>query len=539
MDQEIRQSLNTINKTIEPLGATALLTGILPTLRKYDMEMHNLMPRRRYTALMKAIKEQMIGTTTELNVMGIDELIVKHNTPFIEAMNTSFQVHLQVPPKEFAKMHNISQMLAGPILSTAANSPLAFGRRLWHETRIAIFQQAIDTRSSHEHMRERRPRVSFGTGWLNDSILEYYHEDIARFRVWVSGDEDEDSLQLIKQGKVPKLRALQVHNSTVYRWNRACYGISENGKPHLRIENRVLPSGPTVQDEMANSALWLGAMMGYADRYEDIRNYIKWVDVRDNFRKAARYGNDTKFTWFKDQKITAADLMREEIIPMARHGLEKMKVDSSDIDQYMGIIEARTKAHVTGARWILRAYSDLIEKIPRDEAASVLTASILKNQISHLPVHEWDIPNVEDLVEYHPSQIRVEEFMTTDLFTVHAEDLIELVADMMNWRRIRYMPVEDKEGKLVGLISSRVLLKHFVKQRKNKSTRTFVASDIMTTEVITIDPNSTILQAMNIMRENKIGCLPVIKDEELIGIITDMDFLRISSRLVRKIENSD
>ena len=148
-------------------------------------------------------------------------------------------------------------------MAIAANSPIVFGKRLWHESRIAMFQQALDVRTTHDHMRERSPRVSFGTGWLEKSLLEIYREDIARFRVLLGNDIKEDSLELINQGKTPKLRALQVHNSTVYRWNRPCYGISDNGKPHLRIENRVLPSGPTIIDSVANAAFWLGCNDGH------------------------------------------------------------------------------------------------------------------------------------------------------------------------------------------------------------------------------------------------------------------------------------
>ncbi|MEZ4984989.1 MAG: hypothetical protein R2795_08140 [Saprospiraceae bacterium] len=217
-------------------------------------------------------------------------------------------------------------------------------------------------RTTHDHLRERSPRVSFGTGWLDKSIMEIYKEDIARFRVLLGNDINEDSIDMIQEGKVPKLRALQVHNSTVYRWNRPCYGISPNGKPHLRIENRVLPSGYTVIDEVANAAFWLGAMTGMAANYKDIREVISWEDVRDNFGKAAKFGIDTNFTWFKDKKINATDLVLKELLPMARKGLEIRQVAKEDIDKYLGVIEARANAHMNGARWQLRAYTQLKKK---------------------------------------------------------------------------------------------------------------------------------------------------------------------------------
>ncbi|MGB4849429.1 MAG: glutamate-cysteine ligase family protein, partial [Saprospiraceae bacterium] len=257
MEDENSAKLALIEGIVNKFGATIILTGILPTLRKFDMEMSNLTPKQRYFALMEAINQQMMGNTYELNLVGIDELLIKHDSPLLEAVNTSFQVHLQVSPADFVPMYNLAQALSAPVMALAANSPIVFGRRLWHESRIAMFQQALDTRSTQEHMRERSPRVNFGKQWLDHSILDIYREDIARFRVLLSGDVRENAREMILAGKTPKLGSLQVHNSTVYRWNRPCYGISENGKPHLRIENRVLPSGPTVQDEMANAALWL------------------------------------------------------------------------------------------------------------------------------------------------------------------------------------------------------------------------------------------------------------------------------------------
>ena len=297
LEQETTDHLGLVRRHLAEFNADILLTGILPTLRKWDLELHNLTPKKRYKALMDAINSQLVGNSYELRLVGIDELLVKHDSPLLEACNTSFQVHLQVRPQDFVKMYNISQALAAPVMAIAANSPIVFGKRLWHESRIALFQQALDTRTTAYHMRERSPRVIFGNDWINESIIEIYKEDIARFRVLLSADVEEDSLTRINDGKVPKLRALQVHNSTVYRWNRPCYGISDNGRPHLRIENRVLPAGPTVLDEMANAALWLGAMIGLSTHVEDIRTRVSWDDVRDNFSKAAKFGIDSAFSW--------------------------------------------------------------------------------------------------------------------------------------------------------------------------------------------------------------------------------------------------
>ncbi|MEZ5058859.1 MAG: CBS domain-containing protein [Saprospiraceae bacterium] len=538
LEQENYDYMQQIRQKLEPFGAKAVLTGILPTLRKYDLELHNLTPKPRYFALMESINKQLKeGSSYELRLEGIDELLIKHSSPLLEACNTSFQVHLQVAPKDFPAYYNIAQALAAPVMAIATNSPIVFGKRLWHETRIALFQQALDTRGTHEHLRERSPRVHFGKKWVDESILEIYKEDIARFRVLLAGDDEEESLEMINDNKVPKLRALQVHNSTVYRWNRPCYGISDNGKPHLRIENRVLPAGPTVVDAVANAAFWLGAMVGMHDKYRDIRGLLQFEDVSDNFIKAAKFGVDSQFNWLGDKKIGACDLILKELLPLARHGLELQKVDTADIDKYLGIIEARATEHMTGARWQLRAFTKLKNTITRDEALAVLTSSIVNNQEKEIPVHLWKLPDPADLEEYKPSKLKVEEFMETDLFTVQQEDLVDLVTEMMDWKKIRYMPVENEKGKLVGLITSRLLLRHYATKDKVKKKETpYMVEDIMIASPKIIHPEASILDAMNTMRENKIGCLPVVNEGDLIGIITEMDFLRISARLIERLE---
>lgn len=538
LEKESIEKLDIIRKKLDKLDTKLILTGILPTLRLFHLDMKNLTPKKRYHALMEAINTQLSDNTYELRLMGIDELLIKHDSPMLEACNTSFQVHMQVAPSEFVQMYNIAQALAGPVMAIAANSPILFGKRLWHESRIALFQQALDTRSSTYHMRERSPRVNFGNGWLHDSILEIYQEDISRFRVLIAGDIEEDSEKCIKNEEVPKLRALQVHNSTVYRWNRPCYGISPNGKPHLRIENRVLPAGPTVIDEVANAAFWLGCMVGLADEVKDVRDHISWEDVRDNFGKAAKFGIDTKFTWFKDEKISAVDLV-QRLIPIARKGLLSRKVNPSDIDRYLDIIEQRAKLHINGARWQLRAYTKLVGETTRDEALSCLTAAIIKNQKKEIPVHKWKMPELSDLKAYDPSKMLVEEFMFTDVFTTRRDDILELVSDMMDWKEINYAPVENKEGELVGLITSRRVLSHFAGVKKKKGKAIVLVEDIMIAEPVTTSPESTIVDAMELMKKNKMGCLPVVKGKELVGIVTEMDFIRISNRLIERSMVSD
>ncbi len=539
MQKEIEDRLEITTQELKKFDAYPVITGILPTLRKFDLELFNLTPKKRYNALMEAINKQLLGSNYELNLSGIDELMIKHESPMLEAVNTSFQVHLQVSPNEFAQMYNIAQVLAAPVMAIAANSPIVFGRRLWHESRIAMFQQSIDTRSSHHHMRERMPRVYFGQRWLDESILEIYKDDISRFRVLMTSDIKEKSLERIAEGKVPKLKALQVHNSTVYRWNRPCYGISDNGKPHLRIENRVLPAGPTIADEMANASFWLGLMVGFKDAYKDVRKHFLFADAQDNFFKAAKYGIDTKFSWTGDRKIAASDLVLKELIPIARQGLMLQNVNPSAIDYYLGIIEDRAERHMNGARWMLRSYTNLLQEVDKDEALTVLTACIYKNQKKNNPISEWEMPTRSDLEKYRPETLTVGECMTTDILSVQKDDLIDLVGELMDWRKIRYVPVENSKGKLEGLITHRIILKELLTREKSEEKEPRLVEDIMVSDPLTVNTSTSIKEAMEIMRDKEVGCLLVVEnDNDLIGLITEMDFLRITARLLDQIERN-
>ncbi|MEO0789591.1 MAG: glutamate-cysteine ligase family protein [Bacteroidota bacterium] len=537
LEKENLEQVAIVREAAKKSGAKVILTGILPTLRKFDLAKENLTPKPRYHALIDAITAHSNSSTFELRLQGIDEILLKHDSPLLEACNTSYQVHLQVTPKTFVPLYNIAQTLAGPIIALSANSPMVFGKRLWHETRIALFQQALDVRSSSNHLRERLPRVNFGSGWLENSILDIYREDISRFRVLLGTELEEESLEKIRQGQAPKLKALQVHNGTVYRWNRPCYGISGNGKPHLRIENRVIPAGPTILDQTSNAAFWLGAMIGFGAQYKDIREHIGWADVRDNFHKAARYGIDSKFTWFNDKKVSALDLIKEELLPIARHGLELQKIDTADIDRYLGVIEERVNRQCSGARWMLRSYTNLRKEVNQDEAVSILTERIHHHQSTENPVHLWPLPAKGDLKSYRPIGLRVDEFMSTDLMTVQEQDLLELVVDMMDWRKLRYLPVEDKNGQLVGLVTTRKLLRYFTKHGREAlpGTKDMIhVRDLMIKDPYQVGPGTTIKEAMYIMREKKIGCLPVTQEGELVGLITEMDFLQVAATLIER-----
>lgn len=530
LENDITQNLEVVRRLASQWDANIVLAGILPTIRKFDVDTENITPYERYRALMQAIGK-LRGKEYELKINGIDELNIKLDSAFIEGCNTGFQVHLQVRPDDFVNHYNISQAVAAPVLAVAANSPILFGKRLWKETRIALFQQSIDTRTSSEHLRERSPRVTFGNAWLKGSILEIYREDIMRFRVLLHSAIDEDSLDLVSKGKIPKLKALTTHNSTVYRWNRPCYG-HQGEKPHLRIENRILPAGPTPVDEMANAAFWLGLMHKMGDVYGDVTQIMDFDDARSNFLSAARNGLDTRFNWFDKKKYHASELIKEELLPIAREGLQKAAIDKADIDKYLGIIEARTETARNGAQWMLHSFSKLREKTGREEAFTAITAALVKKQQEGQPVHTWELADQDDIENWKPSNLLVEEFMTVDLFTVQKEDLLEMVSEMMDWRNLRNVPVEDDKGRLIGLVTQRLMLRYLVKHPHKKGA---LVKDIMLKDPVTVPPEASVQEAVKLMEQHNISCLPVVKDQKLVGLITDGNFMQISKSLLKRL----
>lgn len=531
LEGELNMLLGRLEQVCHDLGIDYLLTGILPTLRKFDLSLDNITPIERYYALAEAIGK-MRGKNFELHLKGYDELNLKFDSVMLEACNTSFQVHLQVRPDEFVDQYNIAQLLAGPTVAVGSNSPMLFGKRLWHETRIALFQKSVDTRITNEHIRDRSPRVMFGNSWLENSVLDLFKEDISRFRVMLMTDQEYTSEKEFEQGITPQLKALSIHNSTVYRWNRPCYGISPNGKPHLRIENRILPSGPTVLDEMANTAFWIGAMNGVKDEHQNVTGLIDFDHVKSNFYNAATQGMNAKVRWLNGQRLSMHDVILEEILPLAKEGLVKNQVNSSDIDKYLDVIEERVKANQNGSHWILRSYSHLAKDATKEEILLSVTSSMHKNQQANIPVHKWPLADLSHLIHLDPATILVEEFMTTDLFTVQQEDILELVADMMDWQNVRFTPVENDKGKLVGLISARMMLRHFRKTKSDSDSQKKV-KDLMIKEPITIDPSQTVHDAMALMKTHSVGCLPVVKNQKLIGIVTEGDFLNLTSTILK------
>jgi CBS domain-containing protein len=532
MERELRELVDLARNSAGTLSAEVLLAGILPTLQKSDLSLENLTPTTRYHELDRGVI-RLRGGPLSIHIKGLDELHLTHDNIMMESCNTSFQVHFQSSPNEFVNNYNIAQAITAPVLAAAVNSPVLFGHRLWQETRVALFQHSTDERSRTQLARSQPTRVSFGDQWLQNSVVELFHDQISRFRPIMISLPDENPFQVLARGETPALTALRMHNGTVWRWNRACYGVA-NGVPHLRIENRALPSGPTLVDEIANAAFFIGLMAALPNEYGDIASRMQFDDAKLNFFLAARHGLDAKFSWIDSQSCSASSLILEQLLPLARVGLNSHKVDAKDIDRYLGTIEQRVCNQQTGARWIMKSLAAMSDTMPKDVCSQKLTAVMMDNQKQNEPVHSWPVLKTVASENWEQGYRTVGQFMTSDLFTVRPDDLIDLAASVMDWRHIRHVPVEDAEGRLVGLVTHRALLRLISSGSRQDLRTPTTVRDIMIVQPVTVSPTTSSLDAIEIMRQQRVGCLPVVEEDRLVGIVTSYDFLAASAHLFRE-----
>jgi CBS domain-containing protein/gamma-glutamyl:cysteine ligase YbdK (ATP-grasp superfamily) len=528
MEAELRELIAKARAAAQNFGADVLLSGILPTLSQSDLTLDNLTPAPRYEELNREVIRSR-GGPLSIYIKGLDELHLSHDNIMMESCNTSFQIHFQTSANDFVRDYNLAQVITAPVLAIAVNSPLLFGKRLWRETRVALFQHSTDARSRPQVARSQPARVSFGDKWLKHSVIALFHDQISRFRPIMISQPDEDPFHVLAGSATPKLSALCMHNGTVWRWNRACYGIHD-GKAHLRIENRALPAGPTVIDEIANTAFFAGLMLALPEEYGDVAKRMSFDEAKGNFFRAARHGLDAQFNWIDGETCSAGALIRDRLLPLARAGLKHAGVAAQDADKYLDIIEERAAKRQTGATWILHSF-DALRGMPNEVRQRRLAATMLACQKTEQPVHKWPTAKMAVDDDWENGYRTIGQFMTTDLFTVRPDDLIDLAASLMDWRHIRHVPVEDDQGRLVGLVTHRNLL-HLLSNGMRSETIT--VRDVMVPNPVTVSSSTPTLEAIKTMRERRIGCLLVVDADQLVGIVTSYDFLEASARLFRE-----
>jgi hypothetical protein len=326
----------------------------------------------RYHALNEQILTARSGRPLHIEIEGHERISLDQPNVMLEAATTSFQVHIQVPSALAARYYNASLILSAPMVAVSANSPLLFDRVLWDETRIPVFEQAVgaDDDAAPEHRR-----VTFGSGYLLKSVVEHFQENLERYPVL---------LPILFDGEPSGFRHLRLHNGTIWRWNRLLIGAESGQTPHVRLEHRVMPAGPSIADMMANAALYYGAVRFLAEDREAPESRLSFADARRNFYRAARYGMNARVAWLDGAQMPVRRLLLDGVLPMAQAGLEMLDVDRDDAERYLDIIQARVRTGQNGAGWQLAH----VDRWGRDFFR--LTANYLEHQRSGMPVHEWD-----------------------------------------------------------------------------------------------------------------------------------------------------
>ena len=390
LEEQLRASLNDAEDRSEAIGAHIVMIGILPTLTNEQLHSETLSANPRY----KLLNEQIFaarGEDLHITIDGPERLSTYADTIAPEAACTSVQFHLQVSPQQYAANWNAAQCIAGVQLAVGANSPFLFGKELWRETRIALFEQATDTRP--EELREQgvRPRVWFGERWIT-SIFDQFEENVRYFPALLPVVDDEDPVEVLDRGDTPRLQELRLHNGTVYRWNRPIYDVYR-GKPHLRVENRVLPAGPTVVDILANSALYYGLLRVLVEEDRPIWSRMSFATATDNFYEGARRGIDAQLYWPGLGEVPATELVLRRLLPMAYDGLDRWGVDPAVRDRLLGIVEQRCIQHVNGAEWQARTFHriDSETSLDRREALREMVRRYSDNMHTNEPVHTWEL----------------------------------------------------------------------------------------------------------------------------------------------------
>lgn len=363
------------SNTAQSLNSNILGIGILPTLEDGDLTLNNISLLDRYKALNEQVLRQRNGVEIELNINGEDHLHVTHKDVMLEAAATSLQIHIQVPQDLAARYYNASILLSAPMVAMSENSPCLFGKRLWRETRIPVFEQAVPTGGYGGAASGPVHRVSFGFDYIRNSLFECFQENLDHFPVL---------LPVQYQNDINEIKHLRLHNGTIWRWNRPLIGFNEDKTPHLRIEHRVCASAPSMIDNIANIAFFYGLVHYYATADAPPEYAIPFADAKNNFYRAAQLGLKYKTSWLEHKTDSLQNIISEKLLIEAEAGLYQLGVDQADSQRYLSIIEQRVRQNKTGSQWQL----DFLNAHQNNRTS--LTLNYLKNQTTGHPVHEWD-----------------------------------------------------------------------------------------------------------------------------------------------------
>ena len=376
LEQELTDTWDACTRVASDMDCRLAMIGILPSVRQEDLSLTNMSDMKRYRALNDQVLKLRDGEPIQLDIRGHEYLNILHRDVMLESAATSLQIHLKVSQESAVRYYNASQIVSAPMVAASTNSPYLFGKDLWSETRIPLFEQAVEVGGFAGAARGPIRRVSFGTGYAKQSLLECFTENQAHFPVLLPMEFDEP---------IEQLRHLRLHNGTIWRWNRPLIGFDDDGTPHLRIEHRVMAAGPTMHDLIANAAFYFGLVHALAVQDITPETQLPFSTARDNFYAAAQHGLDAQIVWLDGRKLSMQRLLLDQLIPMARYGLGLLGIDAQQRDCYLETVYKRVEHTCTGSDW-QRAYTACHGK---DMPA--LTRAYYERQQSGLPVHDWSV----------------------------------------------------------------------------------------------------------------------------------------------------
>lgn len=381
MHKQLQSTWNHAFQHAESIQNQLLMIGTLPTLKQSDLSLKNMSDLNRYRALNEQILHSR-GKPIHLDIIGHQHLKLDHSDVMLESATTSLQIHIQLPLNMAHHFYNASIMASAPMVALCANAPYLFGKDLWHESRIPLFEQAIETGGYNGAARGPLKRVSFGTNYARKSMTECFIENLDHFPILLPAKLDTAA---------EAFEHLKLHNGTIWRWNRPLVGFDDDGTPHIRVEHRVPSAGPTTLDSMANAAFFYGLAKNLSDEIIEKGLRLPFSQAKDNFYQAARHGLDSHIVWLDGNKHCLHTLIQSELIPRALLGLKSLGVTNCDAEDFLGIILHRVHKQQNGCYWQRKMINSENKSNPTQDDFKWMTQAYLKNQQSGKPVSEWDL----------------------------------------------------------------------------------------------------------------------------------------------------
>lgn len=390
---QLANAIQSLEHCAHGLGGRIVPIGILPTLCAEELDSPVMSDLPRYRALSAGLRRLRDGPFC-IHINGPEPLTVTCSDVTLEGATTSFQIHLRVNPQDFARVYNAAQLVTPVVLALSANSPIFLQHRLWEETRVALFKQAIDSRKMQEEDWHPPARVSFGHGWVRRGAYELFAEAVALHPPLLPVMSTEDPMECVRRGQLPQLEELRLHQGTVWRWNRAIYDASADG--HVRVELRALPSGPTPIDMAANAAFLVGLALGMRHHIDKILHQFPFEYAHRNFYRSAEYGMEAMFVWpnmathgLREISVCA---LAKELLPVAQQGLEDSGVEKDEIQAMLNVIRDRLEARINGARWQIHRMEQYERQgDARPTALTRMLEDYLRASQTGAPISQWSL----------------------------------------------------------------------------------------------------------------------------------------------------